>query len=218
VTLPLIAPPPEPGPAPEGQMDSLRTSQVLNLLARRSEAGQITFDEIASGLRERAFGMLLLVLGVFGWIPLMPPGFASIFGTGMAVLAWQIMCGRREPWLPGRIGRVGLSRERFRRIVERATPWLERFEAIARPRFLGGPTERSGRLLGAFLLLLGATVMVPLPMTNAFPSLGVVVIAIGLLERDGIIVCLGIVVGVLALAAMLAFWAGAIAGLYMLLH
>ena len=111
-----------------------------------------------------------------------------------------------------------LSRERFRRIVERATPWLERFEAIARPRFLGGPTERSGRLLGAFLLLLGATVMVPLPMTNAFPSLGVVVIAIGLLERDGIIVCLGIVVGVLALAAMLAFWAGAIAGLYMLLH
>ena len=199
-------------------MDSLRTSQVLNLLARRSEAGQITFDEIASGLRERAFGMLLLVLGVFGWIPLMPPGFASIFGTGMAVLAWQIMCGRREPWLPGRIGRVGLSRERFRRIVERATPWLERFEAIARPRFLGGPTERSGRLLGAFLLLLGATVMVPLPMTNAFPSLGVVVIAIGLLERDGIIVCHGIVVGVLALAAMLAFWAGAIAGLYMLLH
>ena len=205
-------------PPPPGAAAVPRTSELLDRLAADGRGADVTFHEIAAGLRERAYGLLLLVLGVFGWVPIYPPGVASLFGIGMVVVAWQMLAGRDEPWLPRRVQRIGIGRGRFRKLVDRLLPWLRRFETFARPRFLGLTAGFRERALGACVLLLGLVVIVPLPMTNAGPSLGVAVIAIGLMERDGVIVVLGVAVGILSIVAMLAFWAGALAGLYLLLH
>ena len=52
------------------------------------------------------------------------------------------------------------------------------------------------------LLLFSASIMVPLPGTNTVPGFAVVLVAMGLLQRDGILVCIGSVLGTAWIATL----------------
>lgn len=50
-------------------------------------------------------------------------------------------------------------------------------------------------LIGVFGLIMALTICVPLPLTNTVPSIGIAVMAIGVLSRDGLAVIAGAAVG-----------------------
>jgi len=164
-------------------------------------------------LRERSFGLLLLIVAVIGWIPIVPPGVASIFGLAILLLAGQMALGRVRPWLPRRIGRRAIRSDAFARLVTRITPAPRRLERVARPRLPLLTGAKAERLVAAFVMLLALVICVPLPMTNAFPALAVAILAIALIQQDGLLTLLGILAGLAALGIMVAFWSGAILGI-----
>ena len=47
------------------------------------------------------------------------------------------------------------------------------------------------RLVGVTVLLLGALLLVPVPLSNILPGLDLVLIACACLQRDGLLLCLG---------------------------
>ncbi|MEO1426338.1 MAG: exopolysaccharide biosynthesis protein, partial [Pseudomonadota bacterium] len=47
----------------------------------------------------------------------------------------------------------------------------------------------------ALLLIPCASILVPLPSTNTAPGIGVTIAAIGLIERDGLLVIFGLTLG-----------------------
>jgi hypothetical protein len=51
------------------------------------------------------------------------------------------------------------------------------------------------RLIGLALVVFSASILVPLPGTNSVPGVAVVIIAMGLLQRDGLLILLGMVTG-----------------------
>jgi hypothetical protein len=53
------------------------------------------------------------------------------------------------------------------------------------------------------LLAFSASILVPLPGTNTVPGIGVTIIAIGLLQRDGILVGLGMIIGTVWIGTLL---------------
>ena len=59
------------------------------------------------------------------------------------------------------------------------------------------------RLVGVALVVFSASIMVPLPGTNTVPGIAVVVVAMGLLQRDGILVILGTILGTAWIATLL---------------
>ena len=74
-------------------------------------------------------------------------------------------------------------------------PWLRRIEASSRPRLTGLTRAPSDQVLGLALVLFSASILVPLPGTNTVPGFAVVIVAMGLLQRDGILVILGTLIG-----------------------
>jgi hypothetical protein len=184
-----------------------RTSEVLRDLAE-GEGERVTFREILTGLRHRAFGFTLLIFALPCSLP-MPPGIPTVCGVAIVIIALNLIGARQRLWLPSAIADKSIARADVRRLVDRVAPYLERLERICKPR-LTIVTEPVGKMLiGIVILVLGLVMILPIPfLGNMPPGFAASVIAIGMTERDGLIVLIGTLVSAVAIAvASVATWA-----------
>lgn len=177
-------------------------SRRLYQLVEDAEGDSVTLDWILSQLHERAFGLFLLVLALPCCIPFLY-GVPQIVALPLMFVSAQILLGRTSPWLPGHLGAREVSKLSLQNLADRAKPWLEKIEAISRPR-LGGLTRPPlDRIVGVALVLFSASILVPLPATNTVPGFAVVIISMGLLQRDGILVLAGSLIGTVWIATLI---------------
>ena len=59
------------------------------------------------------------------------------------------------------------------------------------------------RVVGLALVLFSASILMPLPATNTVPGFAVVLVSMGLLQRDGLMVILGSVLGTAWIATLI---------------
>jgi hypothetical protein len=177
--------------APRGALAKIE--HILHA-AERDDDGNIALGALSDAMEERAFALLLLILALPCCLPfiyLLP----QIVALPMAFLAWQMASGRRSPWLPEKLRARTLPVRGMLQItgqVKRYAGWLER---LAHPR-LTGLTDTGGmRILGILLLIPSLSILVPLPLTNTVPGIGVAITSAGLIERDGVFVILGLLIG-----------------------
>jgi hypothetical protein len=185
----------------------VRTSEVLRDLAE-GEGERLTFRDILTRLRHRAFGFTLLIFALPCCLP-MPPGIPTVCGIAIVVIALNLIGARQRLWLPAAIADKSLRRADVQRLVDRVAPYLERLERVCKPR-LPIVTETVGKvLIGIVIFVLGFIMILPIPLLgNMPPGIAASVIAIGLTERDGLIVLIGMLVSVAAIAvASVATWA-----------
>lgn len=171
-----------------------RASQVLYETVSGFATVRPTLDDLVRGLKDRAFGLVLLLFALPNCIP-GPPFLGSIFGLPLLFFGIQLASGRRYPWLPPFIARYALDRETLLSMIARGRPVLERIERVCRPRLAVVTGPRSERLLGLAMTVLAAAVMIPLPFTNFIPAVGIAIIALGLLEEDGVTILVGLAIG-----------------------
>jgi hypothetical protein len=183
--------------------ETLSTSQRLDRLARDAEGAAVTLDWIFGQLRERAFGLVLLVLALPCCIPFLY-GIPQIVALPLLFVSAQLVIGRRLPWLPRRLGARTVSSGALLSIAQRAGPWLVRIEAVSRPRLVALTHAPLDQLVGLALLVFSASILVPLPATNTVPGIAVVIVAMGLLQRDGVLVILGGLLGTAWIATLIA--------------
>lgn len=169
-------------------------SQVLRALADDASRERISVGDLLQALGDRAIGALLFIFAVPNVLPV-PPGTSSVLGAPLVFLAAQLTFGMR-PWLPGIISRRSMSRADFSAMVLRVAPWLERAEKLLRPRFsaLALPPVEYG--VGLVCLLLAIVLVLPIPLGNMLPALAISLLALGLLERDGIAIGAGMLAAV----------------------
>jgi hypothetical protein len=185
-----------------------RTSEVLLDLTLEGEGERVTFRDILERLRHRAFGFTLLIFALPCCLP-MPPGIPTVCGTALVIIALNLIVARQRLWLPSAIADKSIARADLQRMVGRLVPYLAKLERICKPRW---PlvTEPVGKvLIGIVILALGVIMILPIPFVgNMPPGFAASVIAIGMTERDGLIVLIGAVVSVIAIAvASVATWA-----------
>ena len=162
-------------------------------------AERLSLESLADALKERAFGMMLLALALPCCLPfvyLIP----QIVALPMLVLTGQMAAGRHVPWLPEKLKTRDFDIAAMRDVVGRGKRWFGWAEHIARPRLLAISGPRASRIIGALLLVPCASILVPLPSTNTIPGIGVAIASIGLIERDGLLILAGLVIGLLWVA------------------
>ncbi len=188
---PLLTPPPVP---------RRRTSVVLQELVTGPDAGttRIRFGDIVEKLGDRAHGLLLILLGTLNIIPMA----AVLAGPAIALVGLQMLAGRRQPWLPHRLLALELSARQLDGMLLRLLPWIVRAERYLRPRWPLSEVPVVDRLLGGLICLLGLVAAIPAPFTNVPPSIPVIIIGLGLAERDGLFQLLGTTAGALVLALL----------------
>jgi len=185
----------------------VRTSQVLRDLAY-SDGERVSFGEILANLRQRAFGFAMLIFSLPCALP-MPPGIPTVCGAALAIIALNLIVLRRKLWMPRAITQKSIARSDLRRVVDRLLPLLERLERICRPRFRVFTAPLARVLVGVVVLVLGVVMILPIPLIgNMPPGAAAAVIAMGITERDGLVVLVGLVGATVAIVvAGAATWA-----------
>ncbi len=157
-------------------------------------ASTARLGDIVDRLDERAFGFLLLLLALPCCLPfvyLLP----QIVALPMLALAGQMAMGGRHPWLPRKLHDRPFAVGAFQSVLKRAEKYVGWLERIASPRWRPVTGHLGHRLVGALMLIPIASILTPLPSTNTVPGIGVAITALGLIERDGLLVIAGLLVG-----------------------
>ena len=194
------------------------TRVLLDAMLEGDHAQDLRFADLLAGLGRRAFGMMLFVASLPAFIPV--PGVAgAISGPLCALVGLQLLVGLRRPWLPGFIARRGPKRASLVKFDNMLSPWLARLERLVRPRMTQVLDHRVAAMFtGLLLSVLGLLLALPIPFTNYLFGALMVAFALALLERDGALMLLCwltgiitiVVFGVLsgALAAAATQWIG----------
>jgi hypothetical protein len=189
---------------------------VIDALCDGDPGEQLALRELVVDLGRSTFGVLLFVATLPAFIPI--PGLAGALSGPLVVLVGlHLLILLRKPWLPDFIARRGPQRStliRFDRISDRWLRWLEK---VVRPRLLGMIDHPVATVLtGLQLVLLGILLALPIPFTNFLFGALLLLYALALLERDGVLMLISWGAGLVAiyvfgavsgnLAAMLWAW------------
>lgn len=178
-----------------------RLSAILTAIAKGQHRERISIADLLHALEHRAIGALMFIFAVPNAIPV-PPGVSAVLGAPLIFLSFQLMIGRR-PWLPRIITDRSLSRVDFEKVVDLAAPWLAKAERLMRPRFEFLAKPPAEYLVGAVCLLLSIILFLPIPLGNMLPAFTICVLALGVLERDGVWIGIGLFC---AAAAVVIVW------------
>ena len=178
------------------------TSVVLDGLLGPEAPEQVTLGWLLDGLGDRSFGVVLLLLALLGLLP----GVSAVAGVLLAVPAFQMVLARPGPVLPRRVATRRFEAERLARVVRRVVPVLRFLERFIRPRW-ATPVAATKRAVGGVVLLLAASLLAPVPLSNVAPALAIGLIAVAYLEEDGVLLGAALAAALVMLAvASLAVW------------
>lgn len=194
----LAGPPSDPGGEAGAHARIRPLSEMLSDLAGDESRERISVGDLLQVLRDRALAAMLLVFALPNILPA-PPGLSALLGAPLLFLAAQLALGR-PPWLPRLISERSMTRSHFTSLMDRAVPWLARAERLLRPRLgvLARPPPEYG--LGLVCLFLALILFLPIPLGNMLPSLAICLIALGLLEHDGVWILAGLFTAVVSVA------------------
>ncbi len=167
-------------------------SAMLMDLSADTLRERISIGDLLVALGDRATAALLFIFAFPNVLPT-PPGTSTVLGAPLVFLAAQLMLGR-APWLPAFLARRAMSRADFTSLVKRIVPWLLRAESLLRPRLGALARPPMEHLIGLASLLLAVVLVLPIPLGNVLPALAISLLALGVLERDGVWVLAGIAV------------------------
>jgi hypothetical protein len=173
-----------------------KVSEEIAALHARLNTGPVTLRQIIYVLRGRAYLLLLILLALPFCTPIPIPGLSTPFGAAIAFIALRLTLGQR-PWLPKKLQRRELPAGFFGKVFTVAERVIRVLEGLLRPRLAEITGSTLLLRLHALVILLAALALLlplPIPFTNTFPAWAILLMAGGLLERDGVAVMLSYVV------------------------
>lgn len=170
----------------------------VELAELRDQAAEraVTLREVIHALQGRAYLLLVLLLALPFITPIPLPGLSTPFGLAILLVAARLSLGQK-PWLPMKLQRKELPAGFLRKLFAGAERVLRFLEKFLRPRLTLLTDTPLLAQLHAVLLLVAALVLLlplPIPFTNSFPAWTILLLAAGLLERDGLFILAGYVV------------------------
>lgn len=193
--------------APEGD----NVDGVIKDLARQVAKAEtsVTFGAIVDTLGARGYGPLLFILAAMMLLPVAAiPLVPAAIGIAVTAVGVQLMRGGAGVWLPGRLRRVDVPRDRLGRSLDRIDAGLDRLRPVLAQRLTDLVDTRAAQgALGSILAVTGIVVAI-LGVTPFLPfvlAVHVLLFGIAFTARDGMFVVAGLcwLVPAIALAAWL---------------
>ena len=176
------------------------STALARLADAARERGGLTIGDALTSTGDASFGFIVLVLALPALIPI-PGPFGMVFGSALAVVALQFAVGAGSLWLPSFLRNRRLSAPVFAALQRHADPLVARIERIVRPGRMPLLTNFARPYVLALpVFALAVAIALPIPLGNVGPVIAVCAIAIGLIERDGLMVLIGLLLTLIALA------------------
>lgn len=191
-------------PADKGERKETLT-EALKRLEQAGEGEQLSVADMVQSVSDRGFGPLILLPALITFLPTGGiPGVPAIAAIIIVIVSTQMLLGWSDPWLPKRLMRLTVERERFVGLLRKSHVVTERVDKVIRPRLQWVVSSKGSRLIG-FMTILVALSMIPtglIPFLTALPSGFLVMLSVGLVARDGVLVLVSTALGGLSIAML----------------
>jgi hypothetical protein len=180
------------------------TSELLQLVVVQNANDKMSVGEIKNSLHERGFGVLLAIAALPICLPIpVPPGYTTFFSIPLFIFSVQMMWGMKSPWLPEWITKKEINKKSLQKLIEKATPWLRKIESYLHPRLTYISVHAWERIIGIFTFIFTISISLPIPLTNFPPGWGILIMSLGLLNKDGLTIIVGMIVGTIGVGITL---------------
>lgn len=168
--------------------------ETMRQLAGSISGDRITVRELLALIGEQGLLLALMFLTLPFLIPISIPGVSTVFGLVAILIAIGITLNR-VPWLPDRLLDRPLDAVKLAKAIESGADKFGRIDKISHPRLTRLTENAAMNRLAGLGLLLGAVLLIfPLgfvPFSNTLPAWAMLLLAAGLLQRDGVLILLG---------------------------
>ena len=177
------------------KLDEESLEEKIQDIGRRLPPEGVTLANILNLIGADSLLLVTIFLTLIFLVPVSIPGVSTVFGAAILLIGVSRLF-KSQLWLPKSFRDRVISTERLQGALARAVVWLRRLERISKPHRLpwitgGGPVG----IINDLAFILGAVLLMApfglIPFSNTFPALAVLLLALGMLQRDGVCIFLG---------------------------
>jgi len=173
---------------------SIKTSALLAETLQNFDGTHVSVGDLMMQFQRRSYGGVLLILALLAMVP----GISVFAGIAMVVPAFQLFMGLPAPVFPSFIQQRQIRVANLQKWGMTISRWVERLETLVVPRWPLLSNRLARRVIGLIILLLAVVVTIPFPFSNFPPALATVCFALGLLERDGLMLLIAAALSAIA--------------------
>lgn len=173
----------------------INATEVIEDVVNKTSSDKVMLRDLLAAMDAAGFGLAIMIFA-FGIIIPIPPPYPSIVAVPLLIFSFQMMMGYDAPRLPKMFVNISISRSILATVAKKASPHITKIERFLKPRLTSMTSTTAERVIGLIIFIFAAFIALPLPFTNFVPGIGILIIAFGLLGRDGVFVLFGIFVGI----------------------
>jgi hypothetical protein len=175
-----------------GKLSELLAEFVDNLTSEK-----VSVKEIINYFGDQGFFLLLIIFALPTAIPLpYPPGLTILTGLPLIILAVQMLLYKRMPSLPRWIMSFQIKTTLIIKIVQKILPYIYKMENITTPRILILSSMMGEKVIGVISLICAIFIASPLFFAHLIPAIGIILMCLGFINRDGIVIIIGIITSI----------------------
>jgi hypothetical protein len=178
-----------------------RVSEQLERWLRTD--GDKTLGSLIALFQEKSFALLFVLLLGVPALPLPTGGVTHVFEIIAVLVAAQLIAGRDQIWLPQRWCKLELAGGKQERFIVGLMKMIRRLERFSHPHLRFLFDHRLSNIVFGLLVIggcAGAFLAPPFTGLDTLPSLGVVLLSLGVLLEDIFVVLVALIVGVSGVA------------------
>lgn len=178
-------------------------SKLLKYVLELSKKDAISVQEFTSLLGTRSIASIILIFSLPNALPIIgPPGLSTITGLPIVFLASQLMYGRKTIWLPKKLSEKKIPQKLLQKIIQIMLPMIQWFEKWMYNRWHFIFKYHGKQIVGFVMFIMSLILILPIPGGNLLPGLAITILALAILQLDGLFVTFGIIFSLTSLYLM----------------
>jgi hypothetical protein len=173
-----------------------KTSELLEDVIQSIDGEFVTLRQLLAVMGENGLLLLCGLMSLPFLFPVSIPGVSTVFGAGIILIGVAVTLNTL-PWLPRSLADRHMETAKLRPVLERGVRTLRKIDKFFKPRLSAlTATGLMNRLNGLAIIAAGVLLMAPLgfiPFSNTLPGVAVLLLSMGISQRDGLIVLGGYV-------------------------
>jgi hypothetical protein len=200
----------------EFQDTSRPLSDTLRSLIDGIDGATVSLRELMQSVGEQGLLLICALASLPFLIPVSIPGVSTVFGAAIILIGIAVFLNRL-PWLPKRILDRRLDTGKLVPALEKGLRIVSRIDGFLKPRWPAMTRGSAVNRINALAITAGGVLLLfPLglvPFSNTLPAIAILLLATGMIQRDGLMVVGGylflvITVIYFTVLALMAFSAG----------
>lgn len=177
------------------EMGTYPLGQKLRCVINNLPSSGLTLTEFRDLAGQDGLLLVIAILALVFMVPVSIPGVSTLLGVAILGIGISRLLNR-DLWLPKRFANRVLPADRLRTVLNQGSKWFHRLERATRPHRLKWLASsglmaiaNNGALIIGALLLMAPLGLIP--FSNTLPALALLLLSIGLLQRDGLCILFG---------------------------